>query len=59
MEGGPGEALMKRLRLIRPKLGAASARTAIPAGGPYLVTAAGFLDDRRTRLRRVQNPISL
>lgn len=29
MEGGPGEALMKRLRLIRPELGAASGRTAI------------------------------
>jgi hypothetical protein len=29
MEGGPGGALMKRLRLIRPELGAASARTAI------------------------------
>ena len=29
MEGGPGDALMKRLRLIRPELGAASARTAI------------------------------
>jgi hypothetical protein len=28
MEGGPGDALMKRLRLIRPELGAASARTA-------------------------------
>ncbi len=29
IEGGPGDALMKRLRLIRPELGAASARTAI------------------------------
>jgi hypothetical protein len=29
MEGGPGDALMKRLRLIRPKFGAASGRTAI------------------------------
>ncbi|MGD0291309.1 MAG: hypothetical protein ABSC63_16875 [Candidatus Binataceae bacterium] len=29
MEGGPGDALMKRLMLIRPELGAASARTAI------------------------------
>jgi hypothetical protein len=29
MEGGPGEALMKKLRLIRPELGAASARTAV------------------------------
>jgi hypothetical protein len=29
MEGGPGDVLMKRLRLIRPELGAASARTAI------------------------------
>lgn len=29
MEGGPGDALMKRLRLIRPELGAVSARTAI------------------------------
>lgn len=29
MEGGPGDALMKRLRLIRPELGAASGRTAI------------------------------
>jgi hypothetical protein len=29
MEGGPGDSLMKRLRLIRPELGAASARTAI------------------------------
>ena len=29
MERGPGDALMKRLRLIRPELGAASARTAI------------------------------
>jgi hypothetical protein len=29
MEGGPGDALMKRLRLIRPELGAASARIAI------------------------------
>src|SRR5882762_657738 len=29
MEGGPGDALMKRLRLIRPEFGAASARTAI------------------------------
>jgi hypothetical protein len=29
MEGGPGDALMKRLRLIRPELGEASARTAI------------------------------
>ena len=29
MEGGPGEALMRRLRLIRPEFGAASARTAI------------------------------
>jgi hypothetical protein len=28
-EGGPGDALMKRLRLIRPEFGAASARTAI------------------------------
>jgi len=28
MEGGPGDALMKRLRLIRPELGAASGRTA-------------------------------
>jgi hypothetical protein len=29
IEGGPGNALMKRLRLIRPELGAASGRTAI------------------------------
>jgi hypothetical protein len=29
MEGGPGDALMKRLRLIRPELSGASARTAI------------------------------
>jgi hypothetical protein len=29
MEGGPGDALMKRLRLIRPELGSASARTAV------------------------------
>jgi hypothetical protein len=29
MEGGPGDALMRRLRLIRPELGAASGRTAI------------------------------
>jgi hypothetical protein len=29
MEGGPGDALMKRLRLIRPELGASSVRTAI------------------------------
>jgi hypothetical protein len=29
MEGGPGEALMKKLRLIRPEFGAASARTAV------------------------------
>jgi hypothetical protein len=29
MEGGPGDALMKRLRLIRPEFGAASQRTAI------------------------------
>jgi hypothetical protein len=29
MVGGPGDALMKRLRLIRPEFGAASARTAI------------------------------
>jgi hypothetical protein len=29
MEGGPGDALMKRLRLIRPEFGAAPARTAI------------------------------
>jgi hypothetical protein len=29
IEGGPGDALMKRLRLIRPELGAASARTAV------------------------------
>ena len=29
MEGGPGDALMRRLRLIRPELGAASARTAV------------------------------
>jgi hypothetical protein len=29
MEGGPGDALMKKLRLIRPELGAASSRTAI------------------------------
>ena len=29
MEGGPGDALMKRLRLIRPEFGAASGRTAI------------------------------
>jgi hypothetical protein len=29
MEGGPGDALMKRLRLIRPELGAASGRTAL------------------------------
>ena len=29
MEGGPGDALMKRLRIIRPEFGAASARTAI------------------------------
>jgi hypothetical protein len=29
MEGGPGDGLMKRLRLIRPELGAASGRTAI------------------------------
>ena len=29
MEGGPGDALMKKLRLIRPEFGAASARTAI------------------------------
>jgi len=29
MEGGPGDALMRRLRLIRPELGTASARTAI------------------------------
>ena len=32
MEGGPGDALMKRLRLIRPELGSASARTAIILG---------------------------
>jgi hypothetical protein len=29
MEGGPGDALMKKLRLIRPEFAAASARTAI------------------------------
>ena len=29
MEGGPGDALMKKLRLIRPEIGAASPRTAI------------------------------
>lgn len=29
IEGGPGDALMKRLRLIRPELGAASGTTAI------------------------------
>jgi hypothetical protein len=29
MEGGPGDALMKRLKLVRPEFGAASARTAI------------------------------
>jgi hypothetical protein len=29
MEGGPSDALMKKLRLIRPEIGAASARTAI------------------------------
>ena len=29
MEGGPGDALMRRLRLIRPEMGAASARTAV------------------------------
>jgi hypothetical protein len=29
MEGGPGDALMKRLRLIRPKFGTASGRTAL------------------------------
>src|ERR1700730_13588485 len=29
MEGGPGDALMKRLRLIRPEIGAAWARTAV------------------------------
>ncbi len=29
MEGGPGNALMKRLRMIRPEFGAVSARTAI------------------------------
>jgi hypothetical protein len=29
MEGGPGDALMKRLRLIRPEIGAACARTAV------------------------------
>jgi hypothetical protein len=29
MEGGPADALMKRLRLIRPEFGAAAARTAI------------------------------
>jgi len=29
IEGGPGDALMRRLRLIRPELGAASGRTAI------------------------------
>jgi hypothetical protein len=29
IEGGPGDALMKRLRLIRPEFGTASARTAI------------------------------
>ena len=29
MEGGPGDALMKRLRMIRPEIGSASARTAI------------------------------
>jgi len=29
MEGGPGAALMKRLRVIRPEFGAASARTAL------------------------------
>jgi hypothetical protein len=29
MEGGPGDALMKKLRLIRPEFGAASGRTAI------------------------------
>jgi hypothetical protein len=29
MEGGPGDALLKRLRLIRPEFGAASARTAV------------------------------
>jgi hypothetical protein len=29
IEGGPGDALMKRLRLIRPELGAASIRTAL------------------------------
>jgi hypothetical protein len=29
MEGGPGDALMKRLRMIRPELGATSPRTAI------------------------------
>jgi hypothetical protein len=29
MKGGPGDALMKKLRLIRPEFGSASARTAI------------------------------
>jgi hypothetical protein len=29
IEGGPGNALMKKLRLIRPEIGSASARTAI------------------------------
>ena len=29
IEGGPGDALMRKLRLIRPEIGAASARTAI------------------------------
>jgi hypothetical protein len=43
MERGPGDALMKRLRLIRPELGVASARTAISLGAitwiPLLVLA--------------------
>jgi len=29
MEGGPGDALMRKLRMIRPEIGSASARTAI------------------------------
>jgi hypothetical protein len=33
LTGGPGDALMKRLRLIRPELGAASGRTAIALAG--------------------------
>ena len=47
MEGGPGDALMKRLRLIRPEFAAASGRTAISSGSAYVAPAAGVLIHRR------------